>query len=45
MTTSATQASDEAAIAKVVQTYIDGGISGSGEAMRPACHKVASIFG
>jgi hypothetical protein len=45
MTTTATQISDEAAIAKVVQTYIDGGISGSGEAMRPAFHEDATIFG
>ena len=32
-------------IARVVQHYIDGAISGSGDDMRPAFHEGATIFG
>ena len=38
-------ATDEAAIRRTIQTYIDGGISGSGDAMRPAFHEGANIYG
>ncbi len=33
------------AIAKTLQHYIDGMISGKGDAMKPAFHKDATIFG
>jgi len=33
------------AIAKVIQRYIDGAKSGSGEDMKPAFHRDATIFG
>ncbi len=42
---SAANASDQDAIAKTIQTYIDGGKSGRGDDMRPAFHKDATIFG
>lgn len=38
-------AGDEAAIRKTLQTYVDGGISGSGDAMKPAFHEGATIYG
>ena len=38
-------ASDEAAITRTIQTYIDGGITGSGSAMKPAFHEGATIYG
>lgn len=38
-------AGDETAIRKTIQTYIDGGISGSGDAMKPAFHEGATIYG
>lgn len=37
--------SDYDAIAKTVQTYINGGKSGRGEDMKPAFHADATIFG
>lgn len=45
MSTVATQTSEHEAIASVVQQYIDGAISGSGDAMKPAFHEDATIFG
>ena len=45
MSNAAVQTSDEAAIAKTIQTYIDGGISGRGEDMKPAFHEAATIYG
>lgn len=38
-------AGDEAAIRKTLQTYVHGGISGSGDAMKPAFHEGATIYG
>jgi hypothetical protein len=38
-------AGDEAAIRRTIQTYIDGGITGSGYAMKPAFHEGATIYG
>lgn len=38
-------AGDEAAIRKTIQIYIDGGIAGSGDAMKPAFHEGATIYG
>lgn len=37
--------SDQEAISKVVQHYIDGAISGKGDDMKPAFHRDATIFG
>lgn len=45
MTNAPAQATDEAAIRKTIQTYIDGGIAGSGEKMKPAFHDNATIHG
>jgi hypothetical protein len=42
---SAANATDHDAIAKTIQTYIDGGKSGRGDDMKPAFHKDATIFG
>ncbi len=39
------KSSDEIAIAKVVQTYLDGARSGKGGEMKPAFHPDATIFG
>jgi Putative lumazine-binding len=41
----ATNLSDYDAIAKTIQHYIDGAVSGKGEDMKPAFHKDATIFG
>jgi hypothetical protein len=38
-------AGDEIAIRNTIQTYIDGGISGSGDAMKTAFHEGATIYG
>jgi hypothetical protein len=38
-------AGDSAAIRQTNQTYIDGGIAGSGDAMKPAFHEGATIYG
>ncbi len=45
MTQATTQVSDREAIARTIQTYINGGISGSGDDMRPAFHEGATIYG
>jgi hypothetical protein len=45
MMNAATAASDRDAIAAAIQKYIDGGISGSGDAMKPAFHEGATIYG
>jgi hypothetical protein len=37
--------SDYDAISQVVQIYIDGGISGKGDEMKPAFHDMATIVG
>ncbi|MGQ0542846.1 MAG: nuclear transport factor 2 family protein [Blastocatellia bacterium] len=39
------QAGEKDAIANTSQLYIDGGISGKGDAMKPAFHNDATIFG
>ncbi len=39
------EASDRDAIAKTLQHYIDGARTGSGDAMKPAFHEDATIFG
>ena len=41
----ATNIGDYAAIRAIIQHYIDGAISGKGEAMRPAFHTDATIYG
>ncbi len=45
MSNAPTDVSEHDVIAKVVQHYIDGAKSGSGEEMKPAFHKDATIFG
>ncbi len=45
MSYAATYLSEHDAIAKTVQHYIDGAKSGSGDDMKPAFHKDATIFG
>jgi len=45
MTTASAQASDREAIEKTIQTYLNGGISGKGDAMKPAFHEGATIYG
>ncbi len=45
MTNVPTDVSDNDAIAKAVQHYIDGAKSGKGDDMKPAFHKDATIFG
>ena len=45
MTNAAIDMIEHDAIAKAVQHYIDGAKSGSGEDMKPAFHKDATIFG
>ena len=45
MSNTATPLSDYAAIAKLVQHYIDGARSGQGDVMKPAFHDEATIFG
>ena len=44
-TTTATPATDRAAIEAVVQHYLDGARSGKGDEMRPAFHEQATILG
>ena len=39
------EVSEHDAIAKTIQHYIDGAKSGSGDGMKPAFHKDATIFG
>jgi hypothetical protein len=45
MSNAAIDVSEHGAIAKAVQHYIDGAKSGSGDDMKPAFHKDATIFG
>ena len=45
MSNASTNVSEHDAIAKAVQPYIDGAKSGSGDDMKPAFHKDATIFG
>ncbi|MCH6590385.1 MAG: nuclear transport factor 2 family protein [Proteobacteria bacterium] len=45
MSNAPTNVSEHDAIAKAVQHYIDGAKSGSGDDMKPAFHKDATIFG
>lgn len=45
MSNAPTNVSEYDAIAEVVQRYIDGAMSGSGDDMKPAFHKDATIFG
>lgn len=45
MTTASAQASDREAIEKTIQTYVNGGISGKGDDMKPAFHEGATIYG
>ena len=45
MSNAATHVSENEAIAKVVQHYIDGAVSGRGDDMKPAFHEDATIFG
>ncbi len=45
MSNAAIDMSEHDAIAKTVQHYIDGAKSGSGDDMKPAFHKDATIFG
>ncbi len=45
MSNTQTEVSEHDSIAKTVQHYIDGAKSGSGDDMKPAFHKDATIFG
>jgi len=45
MATTAAAVSDRDAIAATIQKYIDGGISGKGDDMKPAFHENATIHG
>ena len=45
MSTVATKTNEREAIGNVLQHYIDGATSGSGDRMRPAFHADATIFG
>ena len=45
MSNAPTNVSEHAAIAKIVQHYIDGAKSGRGGDMKPAFHKDATFFG
>jgi len=45
MSIAATAVDDREAIAAAIQHYLDGAVSGSGEAMRPAFHEGATIYG
>ncbi len=45
MSNAPTKVSEYDAIAKVIQVYIDGAKSGSGDDMKPAFHTDATIFG
>ncbi len=45
MNTASTKLSEYDAIARIVQRYIDGAMSGKGDDMKPAFHKDATIFG
>ncbi|MGD9560779.1 MAG: nuclear transport factor 2 family protein [Pyrinomonadaceae bacterium] len=45
MMNAATASGDREAIAATIQQYIDGGISGRGDDMKPAFHEGATIYG
>ena len=45
MSSTPTKLSDYNAIAEVIEHYVDGARSGSGEDMKPAFHEDATIFG
>ncbi|MDI1240796.1 MAG: nuclear transport factor 2 family protein [bacterium] len=45
MTTASAKASDREAIEKTIHIYINGGISGKGDEMKPAFHEGATIYG
>jgi hypothetical protein len=45
MTNAPAPSGDGEAIARTIQTYIDGGISGRGDDMKPAFHEGATIYG
>jgi len=45
MMNAATAVSDREAIAATIQQYIDGGISGRSDEMKPAFHEGATIYG
>ena len=45
MTPETTRVSEYDAIARVVRLYVDGARSGRGDAMRPAFHEAATVFG
>ena len=45
MSSVTTKTTERDAISQVVQQYLDGAKSGSGEQMKPAFHEAASIFG
>ncbi len=45
MSNAAAQSGDREAIAKVIQTYVSGGISGKSDDMRPVFHEGATIYG
>lgn len=45
MSTAATNVGDYEAIAKTIQHYIDGAMSGKGAEMKPAFHEAATIYG
>ena len=41
----ASSTSERDAIARTIQTYVDGGRSGKGDDMKPAFHEGATIYG
>lgn len=45
MTPTAVETNERQAIAEVVEQYLDGARTGSGDAMKPAFHEDATIFG
>lgn len=45
MSTLVTKSTEQDTITEVIQCYIDGAKSGSGERMKPAFHEDATIFG
>jgi hypothetical protein len=45
MTNAPATADERDAIARTIQQYIDGGISGRGDDMKPAFHQGATIYG
>ena len=45
MSTAAAFSDEREAITATIQTYINGGISGKGDDMKPAFHEGATIYG